>query len=56
MVGADVSVASSHLMLRLRLLLLYLVLRLVNVSRFDAGCLASGQGVAKSQVYKDVGV
>ena len=37
MVGADISVASSHLALELRLLLLCLVLCLVDVSRFECG-------------------
>lgn len=37
MVGADISVASSHLVLELRLLLVCLVLRLVDVSRFECG-------------------
>ena len=53
MVGANISVASSHLVLELRLVLLCLVLRLVNVSRFGCG-LAGSQGVAKTQVYKVV--
>lgn len=47
MVGADISVASSHLVLELKLLLLCLVLRLVDVSRFECG-LSSSQGVAKT--------
>ena len=37
MVGANISVASSHPVLELRLVLLCLVLRLVNVSRFGCG-------------------
>lgn len=54
MVGVNVSVASSQPVLHLRLLLLCLALRLVDVLRVDAGCLAGGQGAAKTQAYKVV--